>query len=225
MDSIGIDTSCDPVYHDIAFKLPENQPSGINVSDGSQFTVGLGVMNYCGWYGNTDAAAVIYATYLKKLSKFAVWALEHGYRVRLLSGDTADQSAVEDLVEAVKDQRGACVRNVVVEPAHSLHDVMRQLADVDILVATRFHNVVCALKMGKPVISIGYSDKNDTLMADMGLGDFCQHVEQLDVVLLIDQFTKLLAGRAKHESNIRERISNYQQRLIHQDSMLLSTFL
>ncbi len=33
------------------------------------------------------------------------------------------------------------------------------MIDTDIIVASRFHNVVCALKLSKPTISIGYEAK------------------------------------------------------------------
>ena len=57
------------------------------------------------------------------------------------------------------------------------------------IVATRYHNIVCALRLGKPLVSLGYAEKNDVLMTEMGVGRFCQHIERLDLDLLIEQFT------------------------------------
>jgi polysaccharide pyruvyl transferase WcaK-like protein len=68
---------------------------------------------------------------------------------------------------------------------------MRQMTLVDTVVATRYHNVLCALKMCKPTISLGYSRKNDVLMEEMGLGEFCQNVRTFDGDLLTEQFGKL----------------------------------
>ena len=34
---------------------------------------------------------------------------------------------------------------------------MRAMAPVGTVVATRYHNVMCALKLSKPTISLGYS--------------------------------------------------------------------
>ena len=44
-------------------------------------------------------------------------------------------------------------------------------------------------------MSLGYAEKNDVLMAEMGLGRFCQHIERFDLDLLIEQFTQLVAQR------------------------------
>ena len=46
---------------------------------------------------------------------------------------------------------------------------MRQTALVDAVVATRYHTIVCALKSAKPTVSIGYAEKCEILMTDMGL--------------------------------------------------------
>ena len=109
---------------------------------------------------------------------------------------------------------------LVFESMSSLHDLMRQIAETDVVVATRYHNVVCALKLGKPTVSLGYAEKNDVLMAEMGLGRFCQHVERLDLDLLIEQFTQLVADRQRYESGIRKVNLACQKRLDCQDARL-----
>ena len=48
---------------------------------------------------------------------------------------------------------------------------MAQMAAVDTVVATRYHNVICALKLCKPTLSVGYAAKNDAADGGMGLGD------------------------------------------------------
>ena len=71
--------------------------------------------------------------------------------------------------------------------------------------ATRFHNLVCALKLAIPTVSIGYAVKHDALMADMGLSEFCQHVKSLDVDQLIEQFTELQSRSAELRQTIATR--------------------
>ena len=71
--------------------------------------------------------------------------------------------------------------------------------------ATRYHNVICALKLGKPTISIGYAKKNAVLMEDMGLPEFWQYADSLDVGKLIEQFTKLESNADQLQTVIAER--------------------
>ena len=99
---------------------------------------------------------------------------------------------------------------------------MGQIAQTDLIVATRFHNIVCALKMGKPAISLGYSRKNDVLMADFGLGDYCQHVEQFEVPALIGQFSELAGNLGRYERKIAASRNRLRSELRVQEEVLIS---
>jgi polysaccharide pyruvyl transferase WcaK-like protein len=226
MQSIGLDTRRDAIYPDIAFSLPSPCSSTSSVTAQKPVTVGVGVMTYYGWRGDTVRGADIYKDYLAKLARFTMWLLDRGYRVRLLGGDKIDQQAVDDLFEALASERPSYPReDVVFETTESLHDLMRQIAETQLVVATRYHNIVCALKLSRPSISIGYAQKNDVLMAEMGLGEFCQHVEKLDVELLMAQFADLSANRAMYEQRLNEMNDVFRQRLYRQQQILLEALL
>jgi polysaccharide pyruvyl transferase WcaK-like protein len=226
MEGIGFDACRDPIYPDIAFRLPGPEPTNLPVDGSQPLTVGVGVMAYYGWRGDTEAGAPIYAGYLKKLSQFVLWLLDRGHRVRILVGETTDQRAVDDLLRVLAaDRPGYPRERVAAEPVKSLHDLMRQIAGTHVVVATRFHNIVCALKVGKPTISLGYAKKNDVLLAEMGLGEFCQHVESFDVELLTRQFTELLSNYDRYQRSINETLRVYARRLSSQEAALIGQIL
>ena len=223
MESIGFDARNDPIYPDIAFALPAPAASDRHEGEGRPLTIGVGVMAYHGWRNDPARGAETYAGYLEKMTRFVVWLLDRGYLVRLLMGDEADRRAVDDLLRAVRSQRPDRAEDALVlvfAPAQTLHDVMQQMADTDIVVATRYHNVVCALRTGKPTISIGYAAKNDALLAEVGLAEFCQHVERLDLELLKTQTAQLIAERATFESKLRDALARIQTRLREQEALL-----
>ncbi len=224
MDSIGFDTGGDPIFPDIAFRLQAPEGVGERAPGRSEpLTVGVGVMAYYGWRGPAGPGAnEIYAAYLDKMARFVLWLLDRGHPVRILTGETTDQQAVDDLLRVMAQRRPdfACDR-IVAEPVHSLHDLMSQIAMTDIVVATRFHNIVCALKLCKPAASISYARKNDVLMAEMGLGEYCHHVELLDVDRLIDDLTRLIAARETHVRTMQEVNALYRERLDRQEQALL----
>jgi polysaccharide pyruvyl transferase WcaK-like protein len=227
MDSIGFNTSSDPITPDIAFGLPT--PESVELAPGSSepLIVGVGVMAYYGWRGaKAEGAGAIYEAYLAKMACFVLWLLDRGHPVRILMGETSDWRAVEDLLAIIASTRPDFPRDrIVAEAAHSLHDLMRQIARTHVVVATRFHNIVCAMKMCKPSISISYAKKNDVLMAEMGLGELCQHIECLDVDLLIKQFSALVAERHRHEQTMLQVNALYRARLGQQEQMLIKTLL
>lgn len=226
MSSIGVDVHNDPVYPDVAFALPQPLSLPQPCAEGDPITVGLGIMSYNGWRGDKACDEAVYESYLHKLQRFVCWLLAEGHRVRILMGDSYDQSTVEKLYQMIETDRSEPGRaDVIAEPAYSLHEVMAQIAATDIVMATRFHNVVCALKLGRPTLSIGYARKNDVLLDEMGLGEFCQHIEQLDVDVLIKQFRKLTASRKTYERKICETNSIYADSLRHQYALLLDKYL
>jgi polysaccharide pyruvyl transferase WcaK-like protein len=227
MESIGFDTQNDAIYPDIAFKLPApSSPVQAAAAGGESLNVGVGVMTYLGWRRDDPLGPAIYATYLEKITTFVLWLLDQGHRVRLLMGDAADQEAVADILpKAATARPHLSQERLVTDPMRSLHDLMRQMAETDVIVATRYHNIVCALRLGKPIVSLGYAEKNDVLMAEMGMGRFCQHVERLDLGLLIEQFTQLAAERQDYANSIRRANLACQERLEHQDSILVSRLL
>lgn len=226
MKSIGFDVSRDPIYPDVAFALPTPADVREPSAEGQPVTVGVGVMSYNGWRDDRATDESIYRAYMDKMEVFIRWLLAAGYRVRLLTGQASDQGTARELCARIEAfYAGRDRPNLVVAPASSLQDVMAQIADTDVVVATRYHNVVCALKLGRPTLSIGYADKNDNLLADMGLGDFCQHIERLDGEMLVRQFQRLVADRKIYERQIRDCNERFTDSLIHQNALLIGRYL
>jgi polysaccharide pyruvyl transferase WcaK-like protein len=224
MESIGLAAARDdPVYPDIAFRLPAPGPIRPHGEDGRPLTIGVGVMTYCGWRNDLGRGAGTYATYLAKMTDFVGWLLDRGRIVRLLMGDEADRRAIDDLLRALRASRPDLADgSVLFTPAGTLHDVMRQMAGTDIVVATRYHNVICALRVGVPTISIGYADKNDALLARMGLADYCQAIERLDVARLKEQATRLIADRLAAAERIRQTVARFEISLQEQEERIMS---
>ena len=88
---------------------------------------------------------------------------------------------------------------------------MRAMAPTDTVVATRYHNLICALMLSKPTLSVGYGEKNTALMTDMGLAEYCQSVNSLDIDRLIKQFTDLESRAAHVRQAIAERNAVHRQ--------------
>lgn len=214
MVAIGVNATTDPLYPDLVFSLPP--PMTARQLDTTK-SIGLGVMAYTGWSGRASNSEEIYQTYLTKLTDFTAWLLSNGYSVRLLVGQTTDQHTVDDLQQALAVRGISDTTNrIITEPIETIYDLMEQIALTDLVVATRFHNVLCALMTNRPVISLGYAQKNDVLMAEFGLGEFCQHVERFDVEQLKTQFIELEQQAQRYRHHLRHCNEEYRQALAQQ---------
>jgi polysaccharide pyruvyl transferase WcaK-like protein len=197
----GLDTTADRVYPDVAFGL--DVPSARR---GDQQIVGIGLMDYRGNEDERGRGDEIRASYVEKMKSFTRWLVDNGRQVRLFIGDTnhADETVVEEIVTDLRARRPDLDPAwVVAEPVSTFADLMRAMEPVGSVVATRYHNVICALMLGKPTISIGYGEKNTVLMAGTGLAEYCQQIGSLDVGRLIIQFTEL----ESHAGRLRQAIT------------------
>ena len=222
MTKAGADTSNDLVQPDLVFNMRKPHERSAEHRVDGRLRVGVGVMGYRGWYGFADGGKSIHSVYIEKMVRFVAYLLGSGHDVRLLVGDSGDdKAAVEEILTRVSSSG----QSIEAHSIASLHDLMDEIAQTDIVVATRFHNVVGALKMARPTISLGYAPKNDVLMEEMGLGEFCHHVESFDVETLIRQFSQLLEGRHEHRQQITARTKEYLKCLERQERHLLADVL
>jgi polysaccharide pyruvyl transferase WcaK-like protein len=194
LKSIGFDVERDHVYPDLAYSFPTAMIPPANHREAGRGTViGVGLITYLSRHASAQKDEAAYRDYIAKLGNFVSRLLDKKYTVRLLIGDVAhDQRARQDL-RAFLEQGAIGSRNgsIIDEPAVSVDDVMSQLESTDFVVASRFHNVLLALMLGKPVLALSYHEKVDALMEDAGLAAFRQDIESIDVEKLIRQLASL----------------------------------
>jgi polysaccharide pyruvyl transferase WcaK-like protein len=183
----GLDTSADKVYPDLVFAIPVDREMPVDPG-----TVGLGVMAYHGSNEDRGRAGEISTSYLAAVQGLARWLVDNGRSVRLFVGDEADQAVVDAILADLRAYRPDLgPARVVGDPISTYPELLRRLGPAATVVATRFHNVVFSLKLGKPTISLGYSPKNDSLMRDVGLSDYRQPARSIDLELLKAQFADI----------------------------------
>lgn len=196
MRAMGVNTARDEVYADLVFALPA--PAG-NASAGMPGPVCVGVMDFHGSNDERDRAEEIHRRYLDGTTRFVRALVEEGRPVRLLTGDELDRPVAASIVDAVASPL------VTVAEAASLADLMKETACADSVVATRYHNIVCALKAGTPTLALSYSAKSDVLMAEMGMGAYCHPAREADADRLLEQFRELERNAARVRRTLVER--------------------
>lgn len=223
MQSIGLDVTHDAVYPDLVFSLTTASVAGSTASPEHPLVIGIGLMAYYGWQNDAAGNEGIFESYIEKMADFSRNLLSRGYVLRLIIGELSDRKAVSRLIERIgPDISDRYVGKISAVTINSIHDVLSEMTQVDAVVATRFHNVVCALMLDRPILSIGYADKNDSLMSDMGLGDYCQSLESLDLSVLNRQFDSMILRRNEISVKITTKRMDYQARLQQQFTIVLN---
>jgi polysaccharide pyruvyl transferase WcaK-like protein len=196
----GLDTSRDPIYPDLAYSLTFDLDAPVD-----SLAVGVGVISYRGSNEDRDRADEIYASYTAKMKEFVHWLVDAGRSVRLFVGDEQDQHVVDEILADIRQQRPDLAPSQVIgPPVSTFAEVTSLIGPVATVVAARFHNIVFAVKLGKPTICVSYSPKIDSLVEDVGLGGYAQHIKSLDVEQLKEQFTQLESRGTQVRDQLRE---------------------
>jgi len=187
----GVDVSAASIHPDLVWTIPvcRDKPVVPNL-------VAVGVMEYHGGSADPDGASDVYASYTRSMADFTRWLIETGRDVRLYYGDEVDKPALDKILADVKAALpGIAPERLTAHYATSYPEVTKLLEPVATVVATRFHSVMFGLKLGKPTIALTYARKIDSLMADLGLSEFCLPAGAIDLDVLKARFTEAEARR------------------------------
>jgi polysaccharide pyruvyl transferase WcaK-like protein len=222
LNDIGFPAGNDPVYPDLAFSLPRNvMPHGCEPE--RRRVVGLGLMEYAGKYSVEKPTSAVYSAYLETLVEFVKWLLTRDYSVRLLIGDLVDVPVTREFKSLLKKCLTTHeVERIIDEPVKSVADLLEQLAETDIVVATRFHNVLLSLVLDKPVLGISFHHKCSSLMRQMGMSEFCQDINYLNAGRLIEQFCDLEKNAVRLKPLIKQKTEEFRSALDKQYKLIVN---
>ena len=108
----------------------------------------------------------------------------------------------------------------IVQEIMDVNELSNQIVMTDFVVASRFHNVLRALMLERPVIALGYHEKHDLLMKGMGLEHYCQRIEDFTCERLIEQFTSCIREVDQIVRQIQDQLDVYRNLLDDQYKML-----
>jgi polysaccharide pyruvyl transferase WcaK-like protein len=221
LEGIGFDTRRDFVYPDVVFGLSQGNLPARATAGGERRTIGLGLKDYYGSPDSPDAQA--HRDYLRTIAEFIAWLHAHGYGVRLLIGDMQYDNPVISEFVPLLGQLGIATQAplLMVEPALTVADVLRQIADTEAVISARYHNLVMALIQGKPVMALSDHAKLDSLVSDFGLARYRIPLANLKTETLIDRFRQLESELERLKPYVRAGVDRYRQELDRQYASLL----
>ncbi len=182
--------------------------------------MGIGLMVYPGRYSTLNPRPDTYNTYLESVAVLVKWLLAHDYDIRLVLGD-GDTEVIEEFNSLLRHHAGSHdEERLIYQPITSVDEILSQLATTDIVVATRFHNVLLALLLQKPVLAISFHPKCVSLMSEMRLPQYCIDIHDIDGESLITHFRALERDRDSVTRTIRQEVSDAREVLDEQYEFL-----
>lgn len=210
LQDIGFDAAHDAVYPDLVFGLTSTHLLGKPTDSTRSPVVALGLKDYALPAGEADAQS--YRDYLDLMAAFVIWLQARGRTVRLIIGDVQFDTRVREDLIAVLRARGAAADEpqLLCDPVPTVDELLRQLREADTVVSPRFHNLVLALMLDKPIIALADLPKVTALLADLGLSHFCLPLEGLGIEDLSGRFVQLENDAASLKSSVRELVEKYR---------------
>ena len=235
MQSIGRNVSHDRVVPDLVFCLDISNVATAQIrparaAQRGEQCIGIGVMHYVSWDGRGVYARRA-GDYLPKLARYARGLIDEGYTIRILTGAPEDDAAVEQFLDLLElsEANGRGHGPVSFCNPQTFHDLVAEIRQTDLVVATRYHNVVGALMAERPAISLGYAekeipggrtDKNRDVLKLVGLDIYCQTVEGFDVEQLLTDTSEVLSQADELNSRIRAIIPELSSQSAEQFELL-----
>ncbi len=214
LNDIGLCTDADPVYPDLVFSLPETDMPNVVGNDNSRTVIGLGLMHHESMYGEGRPSDSAYESYLETLVTFVQWAISGGYDVKLLIGDVGDRSVTAGLYQRLQERLSCDDASHVSNPhVASVRQLLAEIASTDVVVASRFHNLLFGFLLNKPALAISFHSKCFSLMDAMGMSEYSLSINNLRADELIAKFHKMRERESLLKSAIQEKAEDYRKEL------------
>ncbi len=213
---IGFGGSC-RVFPDSAYSLGSPMP---NTSDGFRRSdrrrIGIAPMPYCDPRAFPKKDQAVYDEFIRKLGLFGARLAESGYGVALFGTATgADPLTIHDLESILRNESGIVdgSSSIMNESVGTLDELLARISLMECVVTCRFHGIVFAHMLNKPVLALSHHPKMTTLMNDIGLGKYCIDIRTFDLETLWKTFAALVRDADEIKERMAQKLACYREAL------------
>jgi polysaccharide pyruvyl transferase WcaK-like protein len=174
----------------------------------------MGVMAYYGHADDPVRGADVRRRYVATMADAVVRLAESGCRIVLVGGDRVDVDVAREVRTAVRAMRPDLADDAVaLSECTRFAELTEQMSRAEVVVASRFHNLVCALRLARPPVSVGYAGKNHHLMRAMGLESYIQVIDEVDADRLVQQVQSARQAQAELAGQIQAVTAAYPDQI------------
>jgi polysaccharide pyruvyl transferase WcaK-like protein len=178
--------------------------------------VGIAPMAYCDPRRYWEKDQIAYDRLINALALFGSRLLQdHQYRLTLFSTDIHfDAQAIEELKALLTPDSSIFPPEWLThEPVRGVEALLSQMSQMDFVVTCRFHGVIFAHILNKPVIALSHHEKVHTLMKDIGLAEYCVDARTVDAENLFTAFQRLIVNHETIKARMAVTADYYKRRL------------
>jgi polysaccharide pyruvyl transferase WcaK-like protein len=99
------------------------------------------------------------------------------------------------------------------DPVNSIDQLLSKVSAMDYVITCRFHGVVLAHLLNKPVLAMAHHPKVSVLMKGLGLSRYCVDIRTFDPDHLRDTFASLVRNTDEVKTRMNESLASYKSKL------------
>jgi polysaccharide pyruvyl transferase WcaK-like protein len=203
----------DAVTPDLAFAMDISGYLGEKESAGAKRVV-ISPMCYCDPRIWPTRDAGIYEAYIRKLAEVCARLSDDGWRLVFVPSDTVDNMAIADCVDGLRRNRPNLSDNAIETPEIAgVADLLGAVGSSEAVIASRLHCVLLSFAIHKPVFSLSYDRKVQTLVEEVSQNEYCLEIETFVVDEVVERF-KRMVERSDHVSKeIETHVAEFRKSL------------
>lgn len=192
--------------------------------DGAR-VVGISPMAYKDprrWWTQDETA---YKRFITVLAQFGSGLLADRSDLRIFSTDISfDASALKDFEESLRGIAGHSPNRISrIDTIDGVDRLLEEIAQLDYVVTCRFHGVIFAHLLQKPVLAVSHHQKVKSLMRDLGLSAYCLDIRDLSAGALKKAFDSLIRNEESVRIQMAEKARIYRASIEQQFDLLFGT--
>ena len=198
------------VFPDNVYSLDLSLPP-VSVDRGGQPIVGIAPMPYpfSDPREHSSDLRAAYEDFIGKLSIFASSLVRQSFALQLFSSDIGvDPSSIEDLRLYLRDHHA--ISMPAYEPIDSVRQLLIRMTEMNYVVTCRFHSIVFAHLLNKPVLAISHHPKVANLMKALGLSKYCVNIRTFSPSQLADTFASLVVDSDAVKKRMAASLVDYR---------------
>jgi polysaccharide pyruvyl transferase WcaK-like protein len=146
-----------------------------------------------------------------KMADFTALLVQSSYSVGFFASDIRwDPAEIEHLRTDLLDRYKISLPEYI--PLTSVDELLGRIAAMDYVVTCRYHGVVFAHLLNKPVLAIAHHPKVTDLMQSIGLSQYCFDMLNFDPAQIMDAFQSLAANSRTIKAGMAEKLAENRAR-------------
>jgi len=155
-------------------------------------------------------------SFLYEVASFASWLTRNDYQVRLFCTNiNVDSGALCRLQEILSADNGNRSAMASLDRVHqwSTEELLMNMSSMDYIVTSRFHGVVFAHLLNKPVFAISNHSSVRSLLYDLGLSEYWVNIDKFDSNVLHEPFLSMVSHRDEIKSRMAKQVASLREKL------------